>query len=103
MGGVKKFKEEGQGFENRFRVSAEDGRDKSSRHSSSRDICRRGGPVVRKASSAKFSCFAARVLPKPVCLASWGSQDTRRPAWAQTKGRTRVTHVTTVSVTSSVM
>ena len=52
---------------------------------SSRDICRVGQGHSGMGKAAKFSCFTA--LSAPVCLVSWGRQDTRRPAWAQTSGR----------------
>ena len=59
---------------------------------SSRDICRVGQGHSGMGKAAKFSCFTA--LSAPVCLVSWGRQDTRRPAWAQTSGRRTPTPVT---------
>ena len=59
---------------------------------SSRDICRVGQGHSGMGKATKFSCFTA--LSAPVCLVSWGRQDTRRPAWAQTSGRRTPTPVT---------
>ena len=72
------IKEAGQGFENRFRVSAEDGGGSlaAGTYAGGWGRARAAGkPLVGKASSAKFSCFAAPWPP----LCAYPAGEVRTP------------------------